>query len=74
MVDDKKVKTLINIIHRKKHKYLNLKTKSNYLYSNGDEELINFKSNGLYIVLYLKVINTKIYTLVKERKELYKIL
>ena len=44
VVNDKKVKSLINIIHSKKHKYLNLKSKVKYIYSNGDEELLTTKS------------------------------
>lgn len=52
VVNDKKVKSLINIIHARKHKYLNLKSKANYLYSNGEDELINTKSTESILYIF----------------------
>ena len=52
VVDDKKVKGLINIIHSRNHKYLNLKAKAHYIYSNGDEELLNSKATGSILYVF----------------------
>ena len=52
VVNDKKVKSLINIIHSKKHKYLNLKSKVKYIYSNGDEELLTTKSTETILYIF----------------------
>lgn len=52
VVDDKKVKSLINVIHSKKHKYLNLKSKARYIYCNGDEEWLNAKNTGSVLYVY----------------------
>ena len=52
VVNDKKVKSLINIIHSKKHKYLNLKSKVKYIYSNGDEELLTTKSTESILYIF----------------------
>lgn len=52
VVDDKKVKALINVIHSKKHKYLNLKSKARYIYCNGDEEWLNAKNTGSVLYVY----------------------
>ena len=52
VVDDKKVKGLINIVHSRKHKYLNLKAKAHYIYSNGEEELLNSKMTGSILYVF----------------------
>ena len=52
VVDDKKVKGLINVVHSRKHKYLNLKAKTHYIYSNGDEELLNSKGTGSILYVF----------------------
>ena len=52
VVNDKKVKSLINIIHSRKHKYLNLKSKAKYIYSNGDEELLTSKSTESILYIF----------------------
>ena len=52
VVDDKKVKGLINVVHSRKHKYLNLKAKVHYIYSNGDEELLNSKGTGSILYVF----------------------
>ena len=52
VVDDKKVKGLINVVHSRKHKYLNLKGKAHYIYSNGDEELLNSKMTGSILYVF----------------------
>lgn len=52
VVNDKKVKSIINIIHSKKHKYLNLKSKAKYIYSNGDEELLTSKSTESILYIF----------------------
>ena len=52
VVDDKKVKGLINIVHSRKHKYLNLKVKAHYIYSNGEEELLNSKMTGSILYVF----------------------
>ena len=52
VVDDKKVKGLINVVHSRKHKYLNLKAKAHYVYSNGDEELLNSKGTGSILYVF----------------------
>ena len=52
VVDDKKVKGLINVIHSKNHKYMNLNSNIKYIYCNGDEELLNTKTLGTVLYIF----------------------
>ena len=72
VVDDKKVKALINVIHSKKHKYLNLKSKARYIYCNGDEEWLNAKSMGSILCVYESNKSKDLYFSKREKKSYIK--
>ena len=72
VVNDKKVKSLINIIHARKHKYLNLKSKANYLYSNGEDELINTKSTESILYIFESNKYKDLYFSKREKKSYIK--
>ena len=72
VVNDKKVKSLINIIHSKKHKYLNLKSKVKYIYSNGDEELLTTKSTESILYIFESNKYKDLYFSKREKKSYIK--
>ena len=72
VVDDKKVKALINVIHSKKHKYLNLKSKARYIYCNGDEEWLNAKNTGSVLYVYESNKSKDLYFSKREKKSYIK--
>lgn len=72
VVNDKKVKSLINIIHSKKHKYLNLKSKVKYIYSNGDEELLTSKSTESILYIFESNKYKDLYFSKREKKSYIK--
>lgn len=72
VVDDKKVKALINVIHSKKHKYLNLKSKARYIYCNGDEEWLNSKNTGSILYVYESNKSKDLYFSKREKKSYIK--
>ena len=72
VVNDKKVKSLINIIHSKKHKYLNLKFKVKYIYSNGDEELLTTKSTESILYIFESNKYKDLYFSKREKKSYIK--
>ena len=72
VVNDKKVKSLINIIHARKHKYLSLKSKANYLYSNGEDELINTKSTESILYIFESNKYKDLYFSKREKKSYIK--
>ena len=72
VVDDKKVKALINVIHSKKHKYLNLKSKAKYIYSNGDEELLISKSTESILYIFESSKYKDLYFSKREKKSYIK--
>ena len=72
VVDDKKVKALINVIHSKKHKYLNLKSKAKYIYCNGDEEWLNAKNTGSVLYVYESNKSKDLYFSKREKKSYIK--
>ena len=72
VVDDKKVKALINVVHSKKHKYLNLKSKARYIYCNGDEEWLNAKNTGSVLYVYESNKSKDLYFSKREKKSYIK--
>ena len=72
VVNDKKVKSIINIIHSKKHKYLNLKSKAKYIYSNGDEELLTSKSTESILYIFESNKYKDLYFSKREKKSYIK--
>ena len=72
VVDDKKGKALINVIHSKKHKYLNLKSKARYIYCNGDEEWLNAKNTGSVLYVYESNKSKDLYFSKREKKSYIK--
>ena len=72
VVNDKKVKSLINIIHSRKHKYLNLKSKAKYIYSNGDEELLTSKSTESILYIFESNKYKDLYFSKREKKSYIK--
>lgn len=72
VVDDKKVKALINVIHSKKHKYLNLKSKARYIYCNGDEDWLNSKNTGSILYVYESNKSKDLYFSKREKKSYIK--
>lgn len=72
VVNDKKVKSLINIIHSKKHKYMNLKSKVKYIYSNGDDELLTTKSTESILYIFESNKYKDLYFSKREKKSYIK--
>ena len=72
VVDDKKVKALINVVHSKKHKYLNVKSKARYIYCNGDEEWLNAKNTGSVLYVYESNKSKDLYFSKREKKSYIK--
>lgn len=72
VVDDRRVKDIINVIHSRKHMYLKFNEKLIYTYSNDDFEMLNSKAPGSILYIFESSKYKDLYFSKREKKSYVK--
>lgn len=68
VVNDRKVKDFINLIHSRPHKYLNIKTRVPFIYTKDEQELISSRYQGTVLFVFESSKYKDLYFSKKERR------